>query len=77
MYKDEDIYYLYYDKEENIMIDEDGFVIHQINKLVHPNYMYLFFKNKEDMIVPGNNHPVTMGLVYPEEESLKGFFYNY
>jgi len=55
---------LYYDVDENVMLDEYGDVMFNIFSLVHPNDLLLFKKGKKDRFVNGLlDSPVL--LVYP------------
>lgn len=44
---------LYYDVEENIMLNETGEVVFNIFSIVHPNDLYLFKKKRDTMKVRG------------------------
>lgn len=72
-------YALYYDRDENVMIDEDGFIVHDIYRIVHPRYMKLFLEGKKSMVVPSRLHPTELGIIleYPDDVCMKGQFYNY
>ena len=52
---------LYYDSELNVMRDMNEYIIFNIFGRVTPNQLYLFKKNKENMIVMGvQGKPVTL-----------------
>jgi hypothetical protein len=44
---------LYYNLEDNLMFDADGKTIIDIFRIISPNDLFLFKKNKEWMIVRG------------------------
>ena len=70
---EEDIITLYYDYQNNIMVDEDGFIIHDIFRYITPSELEMFKKDQEWMLIRN------VELVWPEEpwSDLKGSFYNY
>ena len=55
---------LYYDRESNIMTDEDGNPCFDIFRIISPNSYQLFRSKKKDMLVPGVNGKM-IGLIYP------------
>ena len=69
----EDIMTLYYYYKDNIMVDEDGFIIYDIFRYVTPSELALFKKNEVWMLIRN------IELVWPEDiyVDLKGQFYNY
>lgn len=70
---EEDIITLYYDYQNNIMVDEGGFIIHDIFRFITPSELSLFKKDQEWMLIRN------IELVWPEDiyVDLKGQFYNY
>lgn len=58
---------LYYDKDSNRFIDEDGYIIYYIFGIVTPNDIYLFKKNKEYMLLKGV-HGEMVELIWPIDE---------
>jgi len=46
---------LHYDSLENVMRDRNEYIIFNIFKYITPNDLYLFKKNKENMITFGKN----------------------
>lgn len=57
---------LYYNKEENRFVDEDGYIIYHIFGIVTPNDIYMFKKNKEYMLLKGV-HGEMVELVWPDD----------
>jgi hypothetical protein len=51
---------MYYDRDNNIFVDEDGFPIYEIFTMITPNDLYLFKKKKCYMIV---NHKTLKNVV--------------
>jgi hypothetical protein len=63
---------LYYNLEDNLMFDADGKTIIDIFRIISPNDLFLFKKNKEWMIVRGvSGDPVE--LIYPESPGIYGY----
>lgn len=60
-YGSEDHVTLYYDEHNNILIDEDGFIVFDIYEYITPNELALFKKSKVWMIFRN------IELVWPEE----------
>ena len=60
---EDDIYYLFYDEEENVMMDECGFVITNIFNIISPNALFLFKRLREDLFVVGT-HGQNVGLIF-------------
>lgn len=60
---------LFYLKDDNVFIDGEGEIVFEIFELITPNDLYLFKKNKEDVVV---NHCREVGtiveLYWPEPE---------
>ena len=54
--QDRDVY-LFYEKGDNVFLDEDGYIIWDIFSLVTPNDLYLFRLHGEDMCVPHKTLP--------------------
>jgi hypothetical protein len=46
---------LHYNPEENVMRDMNEYIIFNIFKFITPNDLYLFKKNKENMVVLGKS----------------------
>lgn len=65
----EDIKTLWYDKSNNILIDEDGFVVHDIFEYITPNELALF-KLKEEWMLIRN-----IELVWPDDK--RSIFHTY
>jgi len=42
---------LYYNKEDNVFVDEDGYIICNLFELIAPNDLYLFRKHQTYMVV--------------------------
>jgi len=63
----EDPYCLYYDKEQNCMIDECGFPILMLFPTITPNDYFIFKAFKQDMVVY-NKWGQRVELYYPNEE---------
>jgi len=59
----------YYNKEKNIMIDEDGFEIFNIFNIISPNSLFLFKYKKDDMFVFGTSGKV-VELIYPDNDDI-------
>jgi hypothetical protein len=64
---------LFYDIENNIMIDEDGRPVFDIFKFISPGVLFLFKQNKENMMVmiDVNNY---VELIYPDSEFIDDIF---
>lgn len=60
---------LFYDRDNNVFIDEDGYIVWNMYEMITPNDMFLFKKKREYMVV---NHKTLPGVVcelyYPEED---------
>lgn len=65
---DDIIQTMYYDKEQNVFMDADGFVIFNLFTYITPNDLMLFKRNKEDMEVLSVSGEYFIELVYPEHE---------
>ena len=48
----EDTVGLFYVKEWNVFMDEDGFIVWDIFEIITPNDLFLFKKNQEYMLIP-------------------------
>lgn len=60
---------LYYNKEDNVFVDDDGFIIWNIFNTISLNDLYLFHQVQEDMLVRHRTLPgVTCELCYPIED---------
>lgn len=64
-----DIDVLYYDEDKNVMTDDDGFIVHDIYKIITPNQLYLFKAKKQSMLVTGKNGLV-VELIYSYDDEL-------
>lgn len=64
-YKAFDIHELSYDAENNVIVDECGFVIHDIFRIIDPNLLFLFKKNKQSMSRWDSNGDLVV-LRYPD-----------
>jgi len=59
---------IFYDIDENLFIDEDGFIIWSIFELITPNDLYLFRLHQESTVVAHRSWPgVVCELYYPED----------
>ncbi len=58
---------LYYDKEQNLFTDEDGYIIYHIFGIVTPNDIYLFKLHKEYMLLKGV-HGEMVELIWPDDD---------
>jgi hypothetical protein len=58
---------LFYNLDDNIFTDEDGFEVVDIFSIIHPNFVYLFKTKKEDMVVYGVDGQI-VELFYPDPE---------
>lgn len=47
----DDLFHICYDAKENIFYDECGFINYNIYTIMTPNQVYLFKKNKKDIII--------------------------
>ncbi len=66
---DEDTIGLFYDKENNVFTDEDGYIIWYIFDFITPNDLYMFKKNRQYMLVSCQSMPGTLcELFYPEDD---------
>ena len=56
-YNEDDLFYIYYNPEENRFYYDGGYLNYNIYAVMTPNEVYLFKLNKEDMIVrsPGGD----------------------
>jgi hypothetical protein len=62
---------LFYDKDRNVFLDEDGFIVWCIFELISPNDMFLFKKYKTYMLVPCLSiKGVSCELFYPEDDDM-------
>ena len=60
---------LFYDAENNIFIDEDGFLIESIFEIISPNDLFLFKYNQEYMSVRHRSIPeLLVELYYPDDD---------
>jgi hypothetical protein len=66
-YYEHDNYCIYYDKENNFFIDEDGVVVCDIFRIIKPNDLYVFKDRKETLVVRGENGK-TVELFYPDSD---------
>lgn len=59
---------LYYMKDDNMFMDGEGFIIYDLFEIITPNDLYMFRKDREDMIV---KHATIKGywveILWPEE----------
>jgi len=58
--------YLYYDKEENVMFDENGYNVPDIFDWVTTNQLYVFKHKKQTMECVNNEREQVVVLIYPE-----------
>jgi hypothetical protein len=65
----DDIYRLFFDPEENVFLDECGFIIFDIFSVLNPNIVYLFKLKKEYMFTYGLDGG-RIELFYMKEEDL-------
>lgn len=63
----EDSIGLFYDRDKNVFIDEDGFIVWSIFEIITPNDLFLFKLNQEYMLVQHRTMPeVLVELYYPD-----------
>lgn len=69
MFDENNVIALFYDAEQNVFIDEDGFVIWSIFEIISPNDLYLFKENREYALIQHRNFPDWhVELYYPEDD---------
>ena len=69
MFDENNVIGLFYDAEQNVFIDEDGFVIWSIFEIISPNDLYLFKEKCEYFLIPHRSCPDLMiELYYPEDD---------
>ena len=60
---------LFYDRDENVFIDEDGFIVWSIFEAITPNDLFLFKLNKAYMLVQHRTMTkVLVELYYPDDD---------
>jgi hypothetical protein len=50
-YDEADIFHITYSAEKNIFYDEGGYINYNIFNIMTPNEVYLFKRNKEDVVI--------------------------
>lgn len=73
LFDEDELITLYYDCPNNILVDEDGFIIYDVFAFVTPSELALFKHNRECAIFRN------IELIWPEfeDQDLHGDFYNY
>lgn len=56
---------LYYDCEENVMFDADGYIVFDIFRLITPSQLQIFKEGQTWMMVQGKNG-LAIELIYPD-----------
>lgn len=64
---DRDIVTFYYDDEQNLMMDSEGYAMFNIFAYIRPHDLDLFKKNRDDMRVLGKDGQI-VELIYPRYE---------
>jgi len=60
---------LFYDRDRNLFIDEDGFIVYNIFELITPNDFFLFTLGQAYMIAYHREMPgVSVELYYPDDD---------
>lgn len=67
---------LYYDVDENVMLDGYGYIMFNVFSLIYPHDLILFKKKKKDMKFYGRNGKIIQ-LLYPIENIEGGYDYNF
>lgn len=69
MFDENNVIGLFYDAEQNIFVDEDGFIVWSIFDVIAPNDLYLFHQSREYTLVPHRSIPKLMvEIYYPEDD---------
>ena len=63
-----EVFPLYYDREQNIFMQEGGWVVHDIHTYLTPHELLIFKERKEDMIVQNPRHDFLIGVFYLPDE---------
>jgi len=50
-YNDEDVFYATYEEKENMFYYDGGYVNHLIYDILTPNELYIFLKNRDDVVI--------------------------
>lgn len=69
--KFDEIYGIFYDKDNNWFVDEDGAIIYDILTWVTADELYLFKHKKQNMLVPMiDNRNFGVEMYYPNENDI-------
>ena len=73
MFESKDVISLYFNEEENVFTDEDGFIVWSIFELITPNDLFLFRKHRDYMTVRHRSlKNVQVELCWPDEDEWDG-----
>ena len=65
----DEIIQLYYYENDNMFIDEGGFPVFDLFRIITPNDLFLFRHHKEYMLVPHCSIPrVGVEIFYPDDD---------
>jgi len=69
MYKFDDIIGLWYYPEDNLFIDDNGFPVFDIFRMITPNDLFLFRHDKEYTLLSCSTNPkIGVELFYPDDD---------
>lgn len=55
----------YYDIFDNVMLDEDGNIIHDIYRYISPNMLLIFKEKKDNLYLPSGEEGIIYEFIYP------------
>lgn len=64
----DDVLVIYYDIENNVMMDDEGYPIFDIFELITPSQLFLFKYEKQSVTVLKVSGEGWVEMLYPEEE---------
>jgi hypothetical protein len=63
-----DLISLYYDPQNNYMINNDGCIVYDIFNFMHPRELVVFQSNKKDMVINASGKLIE--LIYPNKHDI-------